>query len=81
MKCVVKKTPSLVLGRNQHVSARDWRTQSNLISKLANIEAIKTTVGTDFLLVLEPAWLVVQQENESVAAEDQKTRQESCESG
>jgi hypothetical protein len=56
--CIQLRLPvnsrSLIWGPNQHVGARDWLTQSDLLSKLANIESVATSVRSDLLLLLEP---------------------------
>lgn len=49
-----------MLGLNQHVCARDWLTQFDLLGKLANIESVATTLRSDLRLFLEPVWLLVQ---------------------
>src|SRR5258707_11318578 len=51
---------TLILGPNQHVCARDWFAQSDLLGKVANIKCVATTVRSDFHLFFEPVWLVVQ---------------------
>jgi hypothetical protein len=51
-------SPPLILRPNQHVGSRDWLTQSDLLSKLANIERIATSLRSDLLLLFEPLGLI-----------------------